>query len=368
MLTHGVWFFRYYPARWYYFPIHMGWSGVDLFFVLSGFLITGILIRTRGAVNRGKSFYMRRFLRIFPLYYGALLALFIAVHYSAWLRPEFPAHNWRGWLVYLTYLQNWAFLYNPIYWTRNIVGHFWSLAIEEQFYLVWPWIVWALSARSIVRLCIAGMIASLALRIILMWHFGPDNWAYQFSLTPTRGEGLLMGSALAAYSAEFGSVPKRILVAMAAAGGAIILAMLVANPQAFFSHAADAYRFTVGITGFDLIYGALVASSQYFVPGLTPALNFGWLRSFGKYSYGIYVYHAPLYHLSGHILTRAGYSPTLRTRYAIPFLLVNIAVAYGIAWLSFNFYEAYFLRMKDRFRPVHNLNRDQESACSVIKT
>ena len=347
--------------------MHMGWSGVDLFFVLSGFLITGILIRTKSAPNRATAFYMRRVLRIFPLYYAVLLVLFIGLHYSWWLRDEFPVRSWRGWLIYLTYLQNWAFLHNPVFWTRNIVGHFWSLAIEEQFYLIWPWIVWAVSARWIVRLCIVGMLATLLLRIVFMWHFGPSNWAYQFALTPTRGEGLLMGSALAAYSAQFGAVPKRVLEIMTGAGLGIILLMLAVDPNAFFSEEANVYRFTVGISGFVLIYGGLVGSSQYAVPYLTRMLNWQWLRSFGKYSYGIYVYHEPIFNLSRHLAYRTGFPTAFRIRYALAFFLINVAITYFVASVSFNLFESYFLRIKDRFRPMRRVRLQEKSEIAGSK-
>ena len=355
MFIHGQWFFRTYPSAWYFFPVHLGWAGVDLFFVLSGFLITGILIRTRTAENRWRSFFMRRCLRIFPLYYAVVLAIFVGVHLSWFLRDQVPAHSWKGWLVVLLYLQNWALFFNPNYWYHNIIGHFWSLAIEEQFYVIWPWIVWSVSPRTLLRLSIAGMIASLALRCALMWHFGASHWLFQFVMTPTRGEGLLMGSALAAYSAQFGTVPRRALAVMAASGAAILALIDIIDPHAFVWDSGRVYTLTVGLTGFILIYGALVGSTQYSIPYLTAALNWAWLRSFGKYSYGIYVYHHILFLFAAHAIVRAGLFPYMRIRVALPFMLLNIAAAYGIAWLSFNYFESLFLQMKDRFRPRSNV-------------
>lgn len=350
MLVHGQWFSRTYPNTWYFFPAHIGWSGVDLFFVLSGFLITGILIRTKDSPNRAQSFYMRRVLRIFPLYYCALLVLFIAVHFSWFIRSEFPAHTWRGWLVYILYLQNFAFLHNSAYWFRNIVGHFWSLAVEEQFYFLWPWIVWAISPRAVIRICVLGVIASLAFRALLSWHFGPGQWVYEFALTPSRGEGLLVGSALAALSLERKGIPKRLLIVMAAVGVAILAAILLREPAAFVSEAGNVYIFTIGITAFNLIYGALVGSSLYAVPYLTAFLKWRWLRSFGVYSYGIYVIHQPFFHIAAHIMSRLGV-PSMRYRYGILFFLLNVALSYGLAWLSYHLFEQRFLRLKDRFRP-----------------
>ncbi len=109
-----------------------GWSGVDLFFTLSGFLITGILLRTKDAVNRGRSFYMRRFLRILPLYYLAVLAaMFASKLFSGhvWLDRASP-HGAIAWLSYLFYYQNWWMpLKQP---NAELLGHFWSLGVEEH--------------------------------------------------------------------------------------------------------------------------------------------------------------------------------------------------------------------------------------------
>src|SRR5262249_2846553 len=115
-----------------------GWMGVDLFFVLSGFLITGILLDSRGADGYFSSFYARRFLRIFPLYYGFLALWFLVLAYvfgSAY--SDLFARERQVW--FWSYTANWG---RPD--ELGALGHFWSLAIEEQFYLVWPLVVWLL--------------------------------------------------------------------------------------------------------------------------------------------------------------------------------------------------------------------------------
>src|SRR5579863_7613015 len=122
---------------------HAGWTGVELFFVLSGFLITGILLDSKGAENYVSSFYIRRALRILPLYYGAVLVAFVLLPLLGraglpGLSPEFnPDQLW-----YWFYAGNWAWNWNHCY---QPFAHFWSLAVEEQFYLAWPWIVWMTS-------------------------------------------------------------------------------------------------------------------------------------------------------------------------------------------------------------------------------
>ena len=147
-----------------------GWIGVDLFFVLSGYLITGILADTRESVGRGRSFYVRRALRIFPLYYAVLFALFVVapiVHPISWAqyRALVPEQAW-----YWTYLSDWrmAFAHPP---TVTLLGHFWTLSIEEQFYWVWPVVIWSLTGRAAMRLCGGLLMAASILRVYLVLHY-----------------------------------------------------------------------------------------------------------------------------------------------------------------------------------------------------
>src|SRR5580698_6867484 len=138
-----------------------GWSGVDLFFVLSGFLITGILIDTKEAQNYFSSFYARRMLRIFPLYYAVLtLLVIVALH---------PTQ-----IYYYLYLSNWLILLKDG-WQPNVAGHFWSLAVEEQFYLIWPLCVWLLPKRYRLRFTLAGCVFALMLRLGLVATYGPSR-------------------------------------------------------------------------------------------------------------------------------------------------------------------------------------------------
>ena len=118
-------------------PATQGWIGVDLFFVLSGFLITGILADSRNVIGRARAFYVRRALRILPLYYGVLVTLFVVIPILHPLHTQEYQTLAREQWWYWTYLQNWRIASAHSIDGGSLVW-FWSLAIEEQFYLIWP--------------------------------------------------------------------------------------------------------------------------------------------------------------------------------------------------------------------------------------
>ena len=342
------WIFPSAVSKWIFLVTAFGWWGVDLFFVLSGFLITSILLATRDADNRVISFYARRFLRIFPLYYLALIAILLAATQSSWVHSMIES-GWRDRGSYFLYLQNWRFAWGSPYLRANLLGHFWSLAVEEQFYILWPLLVWLLPERAILRMCIVGAALSLGLRLILVHRFGPGIWITE--MTPCRGEGLLVGSALAVLSSRGRRVPRNVLVGMAAAGLGLLALIAVIHPREFSNTDAGWMMDTLGITGLALLFGALVASTQYQIPGLTSALQSGWLRSFGKYSYGIYVYHIPIYLLEARLLRSRGVTFPLPLPYSIPLFLFLIGSSYLVAFVSFRLMEAPLLRLKRYFEP-----------------
>jgi len=169
-----------------------GWVGVDLFFALSGFLITGILLDTRKVNNYFSAFYARRVLRIFPLYYSVLIVILAA---SAALRHrphDLPLVADQK--LYFLYLTNWLVLWKG-QWGPNILGHFWSLAVEEQFYLIWPLCVWLLNSKRLAKVTVGASVIALLVRIFWVAHTGISP-AIAIA-TVTRMDTLLCG-ALAA--------------------------------------------------------------------------------------------------------------------------------------------------------------------------
>ncbi len=330
----------------------LGWTGVDLFFVLSGFLITGILYDTLNDSHYFRSFYMRRFLRIFPLYYGFLFFLIILGHWTH------PAWNGRQYVL-LTYTQNTTLWFpvtdfHPGVWAD--LDHFWSLAVEEQFYLFWPLLVFLVRGRrSLIALALALSGFALILRIVMYAH-GASPLTI-FMLTPCRMDTLLLGGCAAlVLRGNSGWIPYRWLIPIALSAAAVIagytLWHLGSDMRAGFFGA------TFGYLVIALGCVAILLSSLDPASFAHRVFRWNFLRSLGKYSYGIYVLHIFVAHLLATLLNRAlGTSlrdfltPWLHSRplAVLVEFFVTAAVVIFAAYLSYNLYEVHFLRLKRYF-------------------
>ena len=172
-----------------------GWCGVDLFFVLSGFLITGILLDAKGSEGWLSTFWTRRALRIFPLHYAYLAALFLV---APWLLPAaglaVPATT-QAW--FWTYSGNVLFALRGTFdGAPSFTAHLWSLAVEEQFYLVWPLVVALLTRRGVAWACLTAIAGAAALRFALLSH-GPELANAAYVLMPSRMDALAIGGLAA---------------------------------------------------------------------------------------------------------------------------------------------------------------------------
>ncbi len=184
--------------RIYFRSAQLGWWGVDLFFVLSGFLITGILYDAKGKEHYFRNFYMRRVLRIFPLYYGVLLLVFVVIPLAR------TPHSLDDQTAVHSSLWLWCYAANIGMCVHDAVmnyshtlefNHFWSLAVEEHFYFVWPLLVHAFGRQSLVRICGAIIVGALGLRWMMLEL--DIHWMKRFFLTPCRMDALAMGALLA---------------------------------------------------------------------------------------------------------------------------------------------------------------------------
>jgi peptidoglycan/LPS O-acetylase OafA/YrhL len=328
--------------------VESGWVGVQLFFVLSGFLITGILLDDAGdpAARRPiRTFYVRRMLRIAPLYYVLLVAYFLV---APRIVPSL-ARPLREVVWYWLYLSNWSVL---VYESLPGLGHVWSLAVEEQFYLAWPWIAGRASRRAFAWICATIVAAALVARIVLHLRGFPDMWLYASTLT--RMDALAVGAlvALALRSDTWRPRLERALRPMAVAGVVGLLGLMVRT------HGMNRNNPLVQIWGYSLIAlvsAALVASAAMPSPPrvLSKILTGSFLRFFGKYSYAIYILHSPLKHIvfetwerpleemlaARPVATDAGFITAL-TLATIPLALLS--------WVAL---EKPMLALKDRWAP-----------------
>ena len=348
------------PAMWEQVLLHSAsilGGGVDLLFVLSGFLITGILLRTKQSENYFSSFYIRRMLRIFPIYYLTLTASVLVGERLAAFGNLLPA--WTSWrIAYFLYLQNW-----PLFWHGEKVmsgmwGVYWSLAVEEQFYLIWPLVILYFSNKIVFRICAIGVPLAILLRVFLYYAYFGNNFGL-LQLTSSRVEGLLLGAMCAVFmNSRQTPLPMRWIVASGTTGTVLLLAIGFLHPEELL--AVGKWFELLGPTSFALISLALVAASQHPFPRFKKILTQPWLRSFGKFSYGMYVYHLILIFAIRHYVVN-GRTPTNGS--GIPYsiavkasmILAEIGAVYLLAKLSFDVVETRFLRLKPHFEPQNSV-------------
>jgi peptidoglycan/LPS O-acetylase OafA/YrhL len=322
------------PARGFVALTGYGWLGVHLFFILSGFLITGILDDTRSTPRFFRRFYCRRALRILPAFYGMLLVL-----------AFFPSQDKSYLVLSFFYLSNMA----PLLHIKNTYPMFWSLAAEEHFYLVWPLLVWLLSRR---RLLVAASLLFLVSPILrAAWFHNPLPDGFH-GFTWLVLDGFAGGAMLALFVRESWWTRNRIALAVAFCALATVAILLFGAPFGVLSQRnlmgaafllTAAHLLFVGLLGFWL----LVGTSQW-----KSLVNHRLLGFYGEISYGLYLIHWLVFAAYDALARR--YFP-LVAGYAGHFQLLTLrfvfvlAGATFLAWLSRKCYEERFLRLKSRF-------------------
>jgi peptidoglycan/LPS O-acetylase OafA/YrhL len=331
------------------------WVGVTLFFSLSGFLITGILYDTVGNENYFSSFFARRSLRIFPLYYGVLIVLLLLTK---------PLHfDWNGQAYrLLTYTPNlpftneWSAVPSPYVNLR----HFWSLAVEEQFYLIWPFVVfWLATRRRILIGAVLGALLALGFRTgLALAGFGPQEHTL-----PGCMDALLIGGALALIARS--SMRQR---ALDWGMPLFLVATAVTLTEAFthrntFTWQTNTYLTTIGMTVIALGASGLIAASLKDRSIAQRVFRSAPLRFLGRYSYGLYVYHnilnSWLTDRFRDFLNSRG-CPRIVTVVVVGTLISGLSIV--VAMLSFHLYEKHFLRLKRFFPSTANRARRSPKA------
>jgi peptidoglycan/LPS O-acetylase OafA/YrhL len=314
---HFDWLFRY------------GFTGVDLFLVLSGFLITSILLQTRDQERFFTNFYARRALRIWPLYYSLLVLVFVLL---PMLQPQLRAtifESARPWQVFPFFLQNYLSsddFFGPLQVT-------WTLAIEEQFYLVWPVIVWLAPRRLLKPLALGAIVISIVLRFCVARNL----LALRVVTNPlTRLDGLGLGAFLAVWIPESDAEKvKRTGTAMIAVALPCIVALLLLNSIQWGVFAV-----------FSLCYAGLLCLA------INTPLGAGWnfLKYTGTISYGLYLLHAPSFDLARDPRVRRFFAPHFSQTWSdIILVFVSFAIAYALSATSWHFFESRILKLKSLF-------------------
>lgn len=344
-------------------PAQFGWVGVTIFFVLSGYLITGVLLDTHNAPNRWSSFYARRALRILPLYL-LIVAIVFGVSMATGGAFGVDTLTTRQAASFWLLLGNWSmaeagdYLVGPLAVT-------WSVAIEEQFYLVWPLVVWSLrSRRAVGVVCGIVLVASVAMRLYGLsagW-----NPIALYVLTPTRLDAIAIGS-LAAIAVRSGFDPRQWRVALGATLLIAGLAAALGDLSSSLAASIDGNDITTWSLGPGLTLEAIAAAALLLLlsqrdaaPWLSRCFETRWLRSFGRYSYGIYLTHSPV----RAVVRDYVYGPGLdgATPWVVfpevggsrlPALAVYMAVCIPLCWLagvlSYRLVERPCLSLKSKF-------------------
>ncbi|MEQ9507124.1 MAG: acyltransferase [Hyphomonas sp.] len=314
----------------------IGWSGVDLFFVLSGFLITGILYDSKGKKQYFRNFYARRTLRIFPLYYFAALAV-ITLN-VIWSHDLLGGANPLWTLLYVGNFQM------AVQGGGSVLDHFWSLAIEEQFYLLWPLVVLSLSRKKLMAVAVTMIILAPIMRTILVLN-DVSNLAV-YVLTPLRMDGLAMGALIAlAVRGPRGIsplVPWAWGLGIAAATTFIIIVAIRRDLSN-----SDPVVLTVGISLLTIAYASVLVLSLTFRP-LSVVMEQPFMRWFGKYSYGLYVWHPIVNMILLHSPLTERFGEITAWK-AVALLVVAFTVSVLTALASYKFLESPLLRLKSRF-------------------
>ncbi|MBL9188082.1 MAG: acyltransferase [Opitutaceae bacterium] len=324
--------------------------GVELFFVLSGFLITGILLDTKGERGFLGKFYARRTLRIFPLYYGALaVVLFVLPHFVVFDEGAKAIVERQAWLW--TYLANW-----PTGWIwddSNLfrLGHFWSLCVEEHFYIFWPLIVAFTSQRRIILVALGLIGIGLICRTVALIG-GAETPVIFTWLTLQKLDGLAIGAMLATALRDPGLmrlVPsgptyRRLL------GAFVFLSFsYVMLPHRLHHQALD----VMGETVIVIAFGLILLGTLHLRPGALwhRVMTSGSLVTLGKYSYGLYVIHGILRPAFErlfdfrHLPTSHG----LSLFWMLLYYVLTISASLALAYLSYHGFEKWFLKLKRHF-------------------
>lgn len=353
-----VMLFHFRPYQFFGIAFDFGWIGVQLFFVLSGYLITRILLvkKQNDFGYYVKNFYWRRVLRIFPLYYFYLLIVSVTFYFF-----EYPESFLRYRFSLFTYLFNYEALFVD-YDIPHGIAHFWSLCVEEQFYLVWPFLVYFLSRRNFIYAVAAIVVLVPIIRWLLGDHllnighteFSAGIGVYTFTLS--HFDAFAIGGLIPALNLQnlristgkwmIGSTLLVLVVGLINlqlfkfSDGNVPRISSLGYPMASLTNGMHIWSYTFLNLYFAIIILHLIKKGNVILEHTS-------MVNIGKVSYGMYIYHMLL-------LTFLKYLGFEVIKFVPAMFIVYLLVTYLISWLSFRYFESIFLKLKDRVKFQQN--------------
>lgn len=335
-----------------------GWLGVDVFFVLSGFLITGILFDALGRSSFFRTFYTRRALRIFPLYYAPWVVFLLL---TPWLHPLWTRFDIARIFYYGNLMDFVSFRHPGIpeggfmfylpggHYTGFNTGILWSLCLEEQFYLIWPLLIFLLRDRvRIMYLCIAGIVASPMINLgLLLWaRRAHTTTAFLYDATYCHYSPMLFGALLALWlrgRQPALPVARRLYLTLMIVPSLILVLAIALAPEQMFSGDYLAPLFGYSCSALAAC-GLLLAALQ--TNRFSRVLSARWLTAIGTVSYGLYIIH-------GYLMGAISHHAPAFIRHHVGWMLPVLAfgLVYALAQLSYRYLELPFLRLKRTLAP-----------------
>lgn len=316
---------------------YAGYSVLDSYFVLSGFLITGILLDSKGSEHYFRNFYARRAVRIWPLYYLVLFLVFVVEPlFVPVMRPTVAS----TWPAFAFYVQN--LIYHGAY--PFGLDPTWSLAVEEQFYITWPLLIFFLKKRTVTILLFSLFVVSLSLRLAFYFQGAESGFVHQYTFT--RLDGITFGSLAALWLRSPSCTPVRwrarsYQFLFIGAAGTLLARMVMHRNSSVVSYTFLGLLYT-GLVGLLLISD--VRSSV-----LGRIFSVRWLRYVGRISYGSYLLHYPLFIFWARFINSHNFlpsNPVARNLLAFGGQILMATAAGAISW---HLFEKPILRLKERF-------------------
>lgn len=322
----------------------LGWAGVNLFFVISGFLITGILLDTKNQKLYFRNFYVRRALRIFPIYYLSVVVIVIWAKLSDQSVRDLP--------YFLLYLQN--FVYGLYLNKANfpyLFAHSWSLAIEEQFYIFWPLVIFFLTPRRLLLVLVCLFMLGPISRIVI---FAASNNPFLTNrLLPSQIDCLCAGALLALLLRQHwlsNSIIAKASIVIACIVTLLSIGLVVRTGYSEyydFTYLRDEQLNLFLTSNLAILFACLLAIVLLFETPVSYFLRMDFLRHIGKISYGLYLYHFPIYFVVDAVTAQSPFAQLQFPGFIV--IGIKLLATYIVSILSWKIIESRILALKDRF-------------------